>query len=150
MTSALAWGCRAFAAVLIFLFSCTLVMAADPAAPPVTATAFAGALQMLFGLGIVLAAIAGTAWLLRRLAPGQAGSAGDLRVVAAVAVGPKERVVLVDIGEIRLVLGVAPGHVTRLLEMPRPEDIDLPQSGPIVVPFVDKLKALIATRGTAK
>lgn len=150
MTSALAWGCRASAAVSIFLFSCTLAMAADPVASPVTAAPLAGALQMLLGLGVVLAAIAGTAWLLRRLAPGQAGSTGDLRVVAAVAVGPKERVVLVDIGEVRLVLGVAPGQVTRLLEMPRPEDTDLSQSGPIVIPFVDKLKALIAARGAAK
>ncbi len=97
--------------------------------------------RMLFALGIVLAAIAGMAWLLKRMSPGQAGSVSDLRVVAAVAVGPKERVVLVDVAGTRLVLGVAPGQVTKLMEMPRP---DASEALPVTVPpFVDKLKAML-------
>ncbi|HEY3327705.1 MAG TPA: flagellar biosynthetic protein FliO [Novimethylophilus sp.] len=125
-------------------------MAADQATMPISASPLAGTLQMLFGLGIVLAAIAGTAWLLRRLAPGQVGSAGNLHVVAAVAVGPKERVVLVDVGETRLVLGVAQGQVTLLHEMPRPANAGLAQNGSAAMPFVDKLKELIASRGVSK
>lgn len=146
MTSAWVWGCHTVAAVSLVLLS-TLVMAAEPATAQVSAAPLAGALQMLFGLGIVLAAIAGTAWLLRRMAPGQVGGAGDLRVVAAVAVGPKERVVLVDVSETRLVLGVAQGQVTLLHEMPRPADADNQQNKPAVLPFVDKLKELMAARG---
>jgi flagellar protein FliO/FliZ len=99
---------------------------------------------MMLGLGVVLVAIAATVWLLRRLTPGQVGSASDLRVVAAVAVGPKERVVLVDVGEQRLVLGVAPGQVTKLSEMPRPvteENVPAPMP-----PFVIKLKEMLAKR----
>ncbi len=105
---------------------------------------------MLFGLGIVLAAIGGTAWVLRRLAPGQVGNAGDLHVVAAVAVGPKERVVLVDVGDTRLVLGVAQGQVGLLHEMPRPANADLPRNVPLEMPFIDKLKELLAKRGAAE
>lgn len=120
---------------------------ANAAEQPVSAamtSPLAGALQMLFGLGIVLAVIAFTAWLLRRMAPGQAGTASDLRVVAAVAVGPKERVVLVDVGGQRLVLGVAPGQVSKLMEMPRPETVEvLPAPMP---PFVGKLKEILAKR----
>lgn len=96
--------------------------AAEAAAQPVAATSFASVLQVLFGLGLVLAAIAGTAWLLRRLAPGQMAASGSLRVVGGVAVGPKERVMLVDVGDTRLVLGVAPGRISTLHQMPRPAD----------------------------
>lgn len=105
---------------------------------------------MLLALGIVLGAIAATAWVLRRMAPGQAGGAGNLRVVAAVAVGPKERVVLVDVGATRLVLGVAAGQVNLLHEMPRPAVDDIQQSIPTLPPFVEKLKEMMAARGVNK
>ncbi len=74
----------------------------------------AGLLQVLVGLFLVLAAVAGAAWLLRRMAPGQALAGGVLKVVGAMAVGPKERVVLVEVGDTWLVLGVAPGQVNTL------------------------------------
>jgi flagellar protein FliO/FliZ len=104
------------------LSSMPVVAAPDQAAQSLSVSPLAGSLHMLFGLGVVLALIALVAWLLRRFAPGQMAGHGNLRVVAAVAVGPKERVVLVDVGEARLVLGVAPGLVTKLHEMPRPAE----------------------------
>jgi flagellar protein FliO/FliZ len=136
--------------VPVLVFFPLLVMAGDPPVPAVIASPLASALQMLFGLGVVLAAIAGTAWLLRRMSPGQIGIASNLRVVAAVAVGPKERVVLVDIGEQRLVLGVAPGQVVRLAEMPRPDDEVAPHSVPVSSPFMAKLKEFLAARGVGQ
>lgn len=105
-------------------------------------------LQVMFGLGLVLAAIAGTAWLLKRLGPGQTSPLGSLRVVAGVAVGPKERVVLVDVGDTRLVLGVAPGHVTTLHQMPRPADNEAKSAmDPIPNVFQEKLKTLLKGKG---
>lgn len=130
--------------VQVLTFFPVLAQAAEPPVATPMTSSLASALQMLFGLGIVLAAIMFTAWLLRRMAPGQAGRAADLRVVAAVAVGPKERVVLVDVGGQRLVLGVAPGQVSKLMEMPRPENAEvLPEPVP---PFVSKLKEMLAKR----
>jgi flagellar protein FliO/FliZ len=110
----------AFACTIVFSCLALPSIAADPALPPLATSSFASMLQVLFGLGLVLGAIAGTAWLLRRFAPGQVAASGAIRVVGGVAVGPKERVVLVDVGETRLVLGVAPGHVSTLHQMPRP------------------------------
>jgi flagellar protein FliO/FliZ len=133
----------AYFAAMLLLFS-NGIFAAETS-PPVSISPFASFMQMLLALGIVLAAIAGMAWLLRRLSPGQLAITGDMRVVAAVAVGPKERVVLVDIGDTRLVLGVAPGQVNRLMEMPRPDFDETPQ--PNTPPFVIKLKELLASRG---
>ncbi|MFM9912918.1 MAG: flagellar biosynthetic protein FliO [Methylophilaceae bacterium] len=105
---------------------------------------------MLLALGLVLALIMGMAWLLRRLAPGQVGNAGGLRVVSAVAVGAKERVVLVDVGNTRLVLGVAAGQVTCLHQMPRPEDSGTIPHETAIQPFVDKLREMISARKEPK
>jgi len=88
---------------------------------PIAPVSFGGMLQILFGLGLVLAAVAGTAWLLRRFSPGQIGAGGALKVIGGVALGPKERLVLVEIGETWLVLGVAPGQVNTLHTVPKPE-----------------------------
>ena len=122
----------------------SLASAAGPSVSAAMSSPLAGALQMLLGLGIVLAVIALTAWLLRRMTPGHAGAVSNLRVVAAVAVGHKERVVLVDVGEQRLVLGVAPGQVSKLMEMPRPAAEEV---APVPVPpFVGKLKEMLEKR----
>ncbi|MEZ0246462.1 MAG: flagellar biosynthetic protein FliO [Methylophilaceae bacterium] len=125
-------------------------VAAETTPQPVAATSFLSLLQVLFGLGMVLAAIGGTAWLLRKLAPGQVAASGALRVVGGVAVGPKERVVLVDVGETRLVLGVAPGHIATLHQMPRPaEEPTASSNGVAAGPFYTRLKELLNKREQA-
>jgi flagellar protein FliO/FliZ len=79
----------------------------------------AGLAQTTIGLAIVLALIFGVAWLVRRVGP-LAGAAGaPIRVVASQAVGQRERVVVVELGEQWLVLGVAPGRVNALSTLPR-------------------------------
>lgn len=78
-------------------------------------------LQMLLGLGVVLLLVIGSLYLLKRLAAPRGAAAGLLRVVAATAVGARERVVVVEVGDTWLVLGVAPGRVTSLSQMPRQE-----------------------------
>jgi flagellar protein FliO/FliZ len=46
---------------------------------------------------------------------------GMIRVVAGAAVGQRERVVIVDVADVRMVLGVAPGRVTALHTVPLTE-----------------------------
>lgn len=87
---------------------------------------------MLSGLAVVIALLFACLWLIRRLAAPRGSAAAAIRVLGAAAVGPRERVVLVRLGEQVLVLGVAPGRVTKLHEM-KPED--LPQGGsPLAAP----------------
>jgi flagellar protein FliO/FliZ len=82
-----------------------------------------GMLQVLLGLIAVLGAVVATAWLLRRFTPGYSAMGGMLKVIGGMSVGPKERVVLVEIGDTWLLLGVAPGQVNALHSMPKPEDV---------------------------
>ena len=112
-----------FSVGLPVFFQPFAVLAAQSAipAPIVSPVSLGGMLQVLLGLGLVLAAVAGSAWLLRRFSPGQVGAGGAIKVIGGVALGPKERLVLVEIGETWLVLGVAPGQVNSLHTLDKPE-----------------------------
>lgn len=103
-----------------------LAGAADavPSAPSLPAAApdlGSSALQMVFGLIVVLGLLLGALWLLKRLSQPRGAVAGLMRVVAGVAIGPRERVVILELGNSWLVLGVAPGQVSTLAEIPRQE-----------------------------
>lgn len=75
----------------------------------------AGAVTQLVGsLLAVIGLIFAMAWVSRRLPIGGAARGGSLKVHSSVAVGARERVVLVQAGQEWLVLGVAPGQVRHL------------------------------------
>lgn len=78
-------------------------------------------LQVVLGLALVLALMAALAWLLRRAGGMQRDTAGAIRVIGGAMVGQRERVVLLEVADTWLVVGVAPGHVTALHSMPKGE-----------------------------
>lgn len=88
-------------------------------------------LNALPAVGLLLAMIA-AAWLLqrwRRHLPHVARHAGPvLKVMNSLPLGPQQRVVTVQVGEgaerLCLVLGVAPGGITALHQLPWPADFD--------------------------
>jgi flagellar protein FliO/FliZ len=77
-----------------------------------------GLLRATLGLAVVLALIFAVGWVMRRLAPMRAGG-NALRVIAAQALGARERVVVVEVGDQWIVVGVAPGSVRGLATLPR-------------------------------
>lgn len=76
-------------------------------------------LQLGFGFVVVLAVLFASLWLLKRMTSPKGQSAHLMKIVSTLAVGPRERVVLMEVGELWLVLGVGPGHMTKLGEVPR-------------------------------
>jgi len=77
---------------------------------------------MLFGLVAVLALMAAIAWLLKRFGLAQSlASNAVAKVVGGVSVGTRERVMVVEVGEQWIVVGVAPGRVNALATLPRQE-----------------------------
>jgi len=69
---------------------------------------------------LILAVLAAGAWLARRLRLPQSLPGRPLRIVSQTAVGPRERVVVVEIEGTWLVLGVGNGQVSRLHELAAP------------------------------
>lgn len=79
--------------------------------------------SMLLALFLILGLFVLAAWLIKRYLP-QAGRAGPVRVVGTTAVGARERVVVVEVGETWLVLGVGGGQVRTLHTLPRPANAE--------------------------
>ena len=73
-------------------------------------------LEAVAGLAVVLALIFALAWAVRRFAHLPTAGKGLIRVLGGVALGSRERAVVVAVGGARLLLGVAPGQV-RLLHI---------------------------------
>ena len=73
-------------------------------------------------LALIIVIIVACSALLRRFQLRQQPGGARLRVISATAVGPKERVVIVEAQDTWLVLGVGGGQVTKLHEMPAPGD----------------------------
>jgi flagellar protein FliO/FliZ len=70
-----------------------------------------GAMRVAFGLMIVLAVMALIAWAVNRIGPGNIGSSSAARIVGGVSVGNRERVVVIEVADRWIVVGVAPGQV---------------------------------------
>ena len=85
-----------------------------PVAASATGTAAVGLLQTSLSLVFVLAVMLGLAWIAKRLrlAPGR--RSGALSVLAEVPVGPKERVVLLKVGDAQALVGVGADGVRSL------------------------------------
>lgn len=68
---------------------------------------------------MVLVLIILIAWLFRKIGIHPGNKSGLLKVIASVSVGQKERIILTEIDDTWLILGVAPGHVSLLHRMHR-------------------------------
>jgi len=98
----------------------TAQVAARPSAPAgaVDAGSIGGA---VFSLLLIVGLILGLGWLARRM-PGMKRGAGaaQLKVVASVALGPRERAVVLDVGGQQLLVGVGQGGVRTLHTLAHP------------------------------
>lgn len=110
----LAWPLGAFAA--------QTDAAAQGSGAPVARDPFGAASlgQFVFGLIVVVGMILALAWMLRRMNHVQGSVQGRMRILAGLPLGSRERVVLVQVGEEQILLGVAPGRVSRLHVLEHP------------------------------
>jgi flagellar protein FliO/FliZ len=94
-----------------------LALAADD--KPAPAISGAGSLaQAGLGLFAVIALILGMAWLARRAGLVRHATGGVMKVVGSTMLGARQRLVLVEVGDTWLVLGVSPGEIRPLHSMP--------------------------------
>jgi flagellar protein FliO/FliZ len=126
---------RAVAVAQVFIIQ--VAQAAETAAPRFAAPGSASSLpsggasgigQVTFALLLVLAAVFGVAWMLKRLRAVTGAGANGIEVMAQTSLGSKERAVIVRVGNERLLLGVASGQVTLLKTLPE-APMDSPPAG---------------------
>ena len=109
----------------------------------------ASILQVLTGLALVLLLVVGTAWLLRRLGRVPGLSNQSIRTIGALAVGTRERVVLLEVGATWILVGVAPGHVRSLATLPKGEIAAAESQAAQAAPFSTWLKRFTEGRHAA-
>lgn len=99
--------------------------------PPPPAISSGNIVQIIFSLLLVLAAIVLVAWLLKRLNATKLGAGNQLKVLGGVAIGQRERIVLVEVSDTWLVVGVGPGQIRTLHTLQKQElpDAANPASG---------------------
>lgn len=77
-------------------------------------------LQWLLSLLFVLALIYAAAWYMKKM-QGFGTLAGQrMKVISALSVGSRERVVLIQVGDTQMLVGVAPGRVNYIKDLDQP------------------------------
>jgi len=159
---------------LALLATSWVVMAADPATPaaPAATTAAPAAsaaapavsaapqasgalgsgvsgqlLQLVLGLLLVVGLIFVLAWLMRRVQRAGPGGNQVIELVGSRALGPRDRLVLVQVGNEQVLLGVSPGSITALHVMKEP--VQVPQTQHATPEFARRLMEVLGNKGIA-
>jgi flagellar protein FliO/FliZ len=112
-------------AMLAAVLHGNFAFAAATQAAPVAATPSPlwGLMQMLLALMVVLGAIFALAWLIKRMNIGLQARPGLLKNVGTLVLGPKERVMVLEVNQDTwLIVGISAGQMTLLHSMPRPPE----------------------------
>lgn len=91
------------------------------------------------GLIVVIAIIAGLAWLMRRMGKLGGVMAGQIKIVSSLSLGTREKLLVVKVGEEQFLIGATPSTISRIARLQHPIDI-APAVAPALKPgFQDLL-----------
>jgi len=93
------------------------------------------------GLILVVVIIFTLAWLVKRLNLTQHSQNGLLRIVAGLPVGTKDRIVLLQVGDEQILLGLSPGRIEKLHTLSDPVIVE--DNAHSSAPFAEKLNKLM-------
>jgi len=99
----------------VFICSTTVVFSAIEQKQTVSTVSTAHVLNWSFGLIIVLALFFVCIWFMKKMGALPVSSKQNMKVLSGLSLGMREKLVLVQVGEKQLVLGVTPGRVEKLL-----------------------------------
>jgi flagellar protein FliO/FliZ len=115
----------------------------DVLASPIDVSTLLG---LAASLVVVIGAILFAGWVYSRLRGISTGASRVISVLAAQSLGSKERIVLVQIGDKQLAVGLTPGSLNMLHVFDEPV-IEVPERRQST-PFAEKLRVAFAKAGT--
>jgi flagellar protein FliO/FliZ len=101
--------------------------------PAIASPAAGSLIQTILALCAVLGLLALLAWFMKRYGPKAAAGSAHLRLVGALNLGGRERIMVVEVGDQWIVVGASPGRVNALATMPRQESAG-PGAGALLHP----------------
>lgn len=116
-------------------------MAAEPAASMSSAGMGAQMSKLLLGLLLVIGLIFLLAWLLRRVQQLNPRGNQAIKLISSHALGPRERLVLVQVGSEQVLLGLSAGRIAPLHVLKEP--VHLPDAEPANPEFAQRLMELL-------
>ena len=105
-----------------------------------------GLLQIFAALIFVIALMLALAWLFKRVGPLAHSQQLPMKLIGGLNLGHREKVIVVEVADQWLVLGVTPQQITKLAELEKRELAAPDTSGPIQNNFADWLKKTLDKR----
>jgi flagellar protein FliO/FliZ len=98
--------------------------------------------KIMLALLFVLLAIFALAWFIKRFSQFGQLSSSQLRLVGQMAVGQREKLLVVAVGKEQLLIGVTPSQITLLHRLDEPIDLDGAQTSadPLQPAFAKRLQ----------
>ena len=118
--------------------------AAMPAAPQ----AISGLAQLTLSLIAIVALILAISWVLKRLKLAGPRGRGDIAVLDQLALGPRDRIMLLRVGDAQVLVGVGAGGVVGLTPLAAPLATP-PAAKPSTPAFAERLRELLSRNGSA-
>ncbi|VAW66773.1 hypothetical protein MNBD_GAMMA08-1664 [hydrothermal vent metagenome] len=102
--------------IVLFLLFPISAFAEKEIIKPASAEAFSmmGALNMAMGLIVVIALILGLAWVLKKYGRLPNNNLVEMKVLGGLSLGTREKALLIEVDNKRLLVGVTPGHIQTL------------------------------------
>jgi len=99
-------------------------------------------LQLGLGLAVVVGLIFGLGYLMRRVGPLAPQGGQHIKLVSSLPLGPRDRLLLVDVGGTQMLLGTSPGRINTLHVFDQPV-ADLAAAAASNSDFARKLQAML-------
>lgn len=100
--------------------------------------------QVALGLLFVLFLVIAVAWLLKRIGGFSIAGNSALKILGGLSMGSRERVVLMQVGDEQILIGVSPGRIQTLHVLDKPITLDEKKS--VEPGFAERLTEALARR----
>jgi len=117
------------------------VQAAAPASTALSGGVGGQLTQLVLGLLLVVGLIFALAWLLRRVQGASPRNGQLIELLGSRALGPRDRLVLVQVGKEQILLGITPGRITPLHVLKEP--VQVPTGEQASPEFAQRLMELL-------
>lgn len=134
--------------IIIPLLFCTQLFAQQA---PATASASAAAaadpfsatyvFKLIAVMAFILLLIFALAWMMKKMQLNQHSHAGLIKIVSAIAVGQRDRIALIEVGDEQILVALTPGRIAKLHELKKP--LELPPQSASTQSFGDKFQQLM-------
>ncbi len=122
----------------------TAARAQEQAVAPLEPVSSTYLMKLTGGLILVVLIIVVLAWLVKKLNLAQQSGQGLIRVVAGLSLGTRDRIVLLQVGEEQILVGLSPGRIEKLHTLAHP--LEVPDGPAVSASFSERFNRLMGDR----